>query len=279
VAYDAEIKKRELIDKLKDALEKDENVLLAYLFGSRATGKASPISDFDVAVLLKDNSLAGMGRLLFSVSKALGVNEDAVDILDLSKAPLRLKARVLKEGVKLVDRGYEEAIIREVNKNFPEMALEIQKELHWWMDNRGGIDVELIKELLDHLAQVHGHLGSFLSKRRIEELSSNAEAWYALKGMVQDIAQVMIDICAHIASAKQLGVVSAYREYVEKLVEHGLMEPTLGEKVKTMIVLRNRLIHRYLTVEQEELWNWAVKLSSEIVPKFKEWVLKVIAGK
>jgi predicted nucleotidyltransferase len=91
VADDAEIKKRELIDKLKDALEKDENVLLAYLFGSRATGEASPISDFDVAVLLKDNSLVGMGRLLFSVSKALGVNEDAVDILDLSKAPLRLK--------------------------------------------------------------------------------------------------------------------------------------------------------------------------------------------
>jgi predicted AAA+ superfamily ATPase len=38
-----EIKRMELIDRLKDALEKEENVLLAYLFGSRATGKASQI--------------------------------------------------------------------------------------------------------------------------------------------------------------------------------------------------------------------------------------------
>jgi predicted nucleotidyltransferase len=125
----AEIEERVLIDRLRDALEKEENVLLAYLFGSRAAGKASSVSDFDLAVLLKDNSLVGIGCVLFSASKALGVNEDAVDILDLSKAPLRLKVKVLKEGVKLVDRGYEEAVIQDVNKNFPEIALEIRKEL------------------------------------------------------------------------------------------------------------------------------------------------------
>jgi len=273
-----EIKRMELIDRLKDALEKEENVLLAYLFGSRATGKASQISDFDLAVLLKDSSLAGIGRVLFSASKALGVNEDAVDILDLSKAPLRLKVKVLKEGVKLVDRGYEEAIIQEVNKNFPEIALEIRKELRWWVSNPRGIDVELIKEFLDYLAQVHGHLESFLGKRKVEELSSNAEAWYALKSMVQDIVQVMIDICAYIVSAKQLGIVSAYREYVEKLVGYGLMKLALGERIKTTIILRNRLIHRYLTVKSEELWSWAMKLSSEIVPEFKEWVFQVITS-
>jgi uncharacterized protein YutE (UPF0331/DUF86 family)/predicted nucleotidyltransferase len=274
----AEIKERVLIDRLRDALEKEENVLLAYLFGSRAAGKASSVSDFDLAVLLKDNSLVGIGCVLFSASRALGVNEDAVDILDLSKAPLRLKVKVLKEGVKLVDRGYEEAVIQDVNKNFPEIALEIRKELRWWISNPRGIDIELIKELLDYLAQVNGHLESFLSKRRVEELSSNAEAWYALKSMVQDIIQAVIDICAHIVSAKQLGIVSAYREYVERLVEHGLMEPTLGERIKTMIILRNRLIHRYLTVKPEELWSWSMKLSSEIVPEFKEWVLKLTSS-
>jgi uncharacterized protein YutE (UPF0331/DUF86 family) len=55
------------------------------------------------------------------------------------------------------------------------------------------------------------------------------------------------------------------------------MEPTLGERIKTMIILRNR-IHRYLTVKPEELWSWSMKLSSEIVPEFKEWVLKVVTG-
>ena len=79
--------------------------------------------------------------------------------------------------------------------------------------------------------------------------------------MVQDIIQVMIDICAHIVGAKRLGVVSAYREYVEKLVGCGLMEPTLGERIKATIILRNRLIHRYLTVKPEELWSFPQKSS------------------
>jgi len=270
---------REFIDRLRDTLDKNENVFLAYLFGSRVAGRASIISDFDIAVLLKDNSLQGIGRVLFSASKAMGVIEDAIDILDLSKAPLRLKAKVLKDGIKLVDRGYEAAMVQEVNRIYPEIALEIQKELRWWISNPGEIDVGLIKEFLDHLAQVCGHIKSFLGKRSVKELSSEAEAWYALKSMVQDSIQTMIDVCAHIVSAKQLGIVSDFREYAEKLLESGIIDPSLCEQIKTMIILRNRLIHRYLTVKPEELWSWAVKLSSEIVPNFKEWVMKLLAGK
>lgn len=268
-----------LTERLKEVLEENENVLLAYLFGSRISGGASPTSDFDLAVLLKDNSLAEIGKVLFSASEALGVNEDAIDILDLSRAPLRLKAKVLAKGIRLVDRGYEQTIIREVNRDYPEMALQIRKELRWWVNNPEGIDIELIKDLLDYLAQVHGHIKSFLSKRGVEELSSNAEAWYALKGMVQDAIQTIIDICAHIVSAKQLGIVSAYREYAKKLVESGLMNSTLGESIGTIIVLRNRLIHRYLTVKPEELWSWTLKLDSEIIPDFREWTLKQLPAK
>ncbi|HID91189.1 TPA: nucleotidyltransferase domain-containing protein, partial [Candidatus Bathyarchaeota archaeon] len=47
----------DIVKKLREALGRDENVLLAYLFGSRAMGVSSPISDYDVAVLLKNNDL------------------------------------------------------------------------------------------------------------------------------------------------------------------------------------------------------------------------------
>jgi hypothetical protein len=66
--------------------------------------------------------------------------------------------------------------VREVIRIYPEIALEIQKELRWWISNPGEIDVGLIKELLDHLAQVRGHIKSFLGKRSVKELSSEAEA-------------------------------------------------------------------------------------------------------
>ncbi len=79
---------KDVIMKLKEAISKNENVLLAYLFGSRAKGISSPISDYDVAVLLRNNDLRSLGEVLFAVSKALRAREDFVDILDLKIAPI-----------------------------------------------------------------------------------------------------------------------------------------------------------------------------------------------
>jgi uncharacterized protein YutE (UPF0331/DUF86 family) len=50
----------------------------------------------------------------------------------------------------------------------------------------------------------------------------------------------------------------------------------LGDDLKLLITLRNRLIHRYLTVTPEELWQISFKLTSTITKKFIEWVLSII---
>ena len=39
---------------LKKGLEKERDILFAYIFGSRATGKVHPESDLDIAVYLKE---------------------------------------------------------------------------------------------------------------------------------------------------------------------------------------------------------------------------------
>ena len=38
----------------KKGLEKERDILFAYIFGSRATGKVYPESDLDIAVYLKE---------------------------------------------------------------------------------------------------------------------------------------------------------------------------------------------------------------------------------
>jgi len=43
-----------------------------------------------------------------------------------------------------------------------------------------------------------------------------------------------------------------------------------------VIALRNRLIHRYLAVTPEELWQAASKLTSTIIPSFREWSLSMV---
>lgn len=265
----------DIVERLKKALEGDENVLLAYLFGSRASGKASLISDFDLAVLLKDSSLQALSRLLSRVTEALGVSEDRIDILDLGRAPLHLKAKVLSEGVKIVDRGFEDVLRLEVNTKYPEIAPQIDYLLRKWVSDPDSLDLRVIKDRLDYLAQLREHLETFFKRHKLGDLKEDFEAWYALKAMVQDSIQAMIDVCAHVFSSKNLGIATSCMDYIRKLAEKGYMDSSLAENLRLAITLRNRLVHRYLAVEVEELWGFVTKLVREIIPRFREWVLKI----
>jgi len=266
--------KEDIIVRLRQALEGDDNVLLAYLFGSRVRGKASPLSDYDLAVLLKDSSLPAFTKVLSAMSEALGVSEDNVDVLDLAKAPTYLKAKALSEGVKIIDKGYGDALNLEVNIKYPEVAHQTNILLKKWLDDPNGLDLKVIKDRLDYLSQLNNNLRTFFDRHKPRDVSTDFEAWYALKSMVQDSIQAIMDICAHIFSSKNLGVAESYRQYVEKLAEHKYIEDDLADKLKLAIAMRNRLIHRYLIVEPQELWDFSIKLSTEIMPKFKDWTLK-----
>ncbi|KPV62650.1 MAG: Nucleotidyltransferase domain protein [Candidatus Bathyarchaeota archaeon BA1] len=109
------------LEELRESLSKDENVLLAYVFGSRARGEAIEDSDIDVAVLLKDESWEAVSRLVGAVATALKVNVERVDIVNLARVDTILKLSVLTEGIKLVDRGaLEDALYEEVCNKLPE---------------------------------------------------------------------------------------------------------------------------------------------------------------
>ena len=76
---------------------KKYGVVLAYLFGSQATGQVWLLSDVDIAVLF-DNGANGanLSRLNAELIKALKSND--VDLVDLGKATPLLKYMVAREG-------------------------------------------------------------------------------------------------------------------------------------------------------------------------------------
>ncbi|MGH3829625.1 MAG: type VII toxin-antitoxin system MntA family adenylyltransferase antitoxin [Pseudonocardiaceae bacterium] len=72
-------------------------VRFAYLFGSRATGRYRPTSDADIAVMPNHPlDLLTEAGLADQLADALQV--PAVDLVDLRRAPLGLRGRVLEEG-------------------------------------------------------------------------------------------------------------------------------------------------------------------------------------
>ena len=98
---------RQLLARLARALSPREEILEAYLFGSRARGQARRDSDVDVAVYV-DESRARDGvwgyraELTTDLMVALGTND--VDVVVLNRASIVLYHRVLRDGVRVFSR-------------------------------------------------------------------------------------------------------------------------------------------------------------------------------
>jgi len=72
-------------------------LVLFYIFGSYAFNEAYRLSDLDVAVLPEQD--LGLNQFLALIGELQDIfEEEAVDLVDLRKAPLTLIHRVLKEG-------------------------------------------------------------------------------------------------------------------------------------------------------------------------------------
>ena len=102
---------------LRRYLESRKDVLFAYLFGSFADGRTTPLSDVDIAVYLGGGDLAEKRlEILGKVTDIL--KSDEVDLVILNTAPLLLRMKVLQKKTLLADNApfarhaYESATIR-----------------------------------------------------------------------------------------------------------------------------------------------------------------------
>jgi predicted nucleotidyltransferase len=94
----------DLEPRLRERLLLEQDVLVAYLFGSQARGEARPGSDVDVAVLLPKDADFGRRHLELIAAVADAVGLDAADVVVLNEAPVPLGYRVLRDGLLLFSR-------------------------------------------------------------------------------------------------------------------------------------------------------------------------------
>ncbi len=96
-------------------------VVSAYLFGSRAEGRAHRESDLDLAILLPRDRPAG-GRERFELRVALTsaliaeLHENSLDLILLEEAPPQLARRIVTEGRRVFcsDPAADRAFVRDV---------------------------------------------------------------------------------------------------------------------------------------------------------------------
>ncbi len=111
--------KKMLGENIKNALQPNDNIVFAYLFGSQTKEAPTPLSDVDVAVYLRDNVCFEdeKFRLLDLLSAQL--ETEKIDLVLLNTAPLSLAGRILESRIVLLDRNppvrhkYESLVMRE----------------------------------------------------------------------------------------------------------------------------------------------------------------------
>lgn len=93
-----------LLTVLKEAMEADEDVLFAYLYGSYACGAAFSESDIDIAVYFNPSDIKGYLEKEKRILSALidRVRTDRIDLRILNVMPLVLQHRVFKEGIPIL---------------------------------------------------------------------------------------------------------------------------------------------------------------------------------
>jgi len=90
----------EFVSKLREVLR--GRALLAYLFGGRVKGYTLK-GDYDIAILMPEGyTLFDLGILQVDVARALGVDEELIDIVCLNSAPPELVVEALS-GVPIVE--------------------------------------------------------------------------------------------------------------------------------------------------------------------------------
>lgn len=106
----------ELERRIARALAPRREVLEAYLFGSRASGRAQAHSDIDVAVFVEERALGRQdygyaAQLTAYLMAALGSNK--IDVVVLNQAPPLLYHRVLRDGRRVLARDLRATTTRE----------------------------------------------------------------------------------------------------------------------------------------------------------------------
>lgn len=251
------------IPKLKKLFEKSENIEAAILFGSIAKNKLST-HDIDIALKLKKEDLLEVGYIVSQIAKTLHIKEDYIDIALINQTNPIMISKILKDGIII---KAQPKIIEEFSQKAPDAIMEIKQ---WWT-----LDPKLDKTIItSRIRKNADFIKSEILSRKIEEL--DYKDILALERAMHIIIESMLDICKHLVSVYSLGLVESYGQYPQKLAKANKMPKDLAKYVTKLSGLGNILVHRYLEIRTEILYQAAKETVEKIVNKFIEWA-KAIA--
>jgi len=268
---------RESLERLRELADKHPEVAFLAVTGSVAR-RGFSVHDVDIAVKLSEapNRYGALASILTSVSRALGVPEECIDLVDLDRADVELKASILRNSIVVIDRGYYAELIKELEvlREYGELReLSIREWLY--SCDPTSIDVSIVKRRFDLVKSEIEFLENYILGKPVGEVKSSPILSRALERSYQLIVEALADIARHIVSSMGWSPCFTASECIERLAEKNVIPEQLAEELVRRVKTRNILIHRYLEVDYDELFNDAPKLI-DLAHRFERHVVEFL---
>ena len=126
--------------------------------------------------------------------------------------------------------------------------------------------LERLKRLETNIVE----LTKFRKEITLHDVMHDKTKEWALRYGLLEAIQIVIDIACYVVSKYNLGNPETYAECIELLQKNGYINNTLAMKLKGMVGLRNILVHEYIEVQPQKLYDLLEKLDD-----FKKFITSV----
>lgn len=250
----------DLIKKLKKYFEKRDDIVMAFIFGSQAKGRAYSGSDWDIAVYFRpisaevewekdDREYREEGRVLDDCINIL--KSDNVDLIVLNRSPANVSAIAITTGIPLVIKDRKlwlefMLIITQEAEDFRRTAKEYA-DIYWRSASLSEEDAYALNRRLIFLDSEFIVLQEF-SKFTLHDYENDHHRRRELERLIENIMNATIDICKILLASEKKPVPSTYKEIVRMAGGIPPFSSETAERLSGWTELRNILAHEYLDI-------------------------------
>lgn len=249
----------ELKENIADFLKREENVKLAYIFGSYGTKYQNADSDLDLAVFF-DDPPEMLEQMELAARLELELEKYDIDLINLNNVELAFKYEVVRSGELIYSRDeIETAEFKEEVLKFGPEAEEIKyKFQHEYItaikEKTSGINHKRIAEKLKFIRTNLKKLKE-LAELEKKDFLSDYRNFDAAKYNLQAAVEAMLDITAHIISREGYTGLNTSADSFRILAAEGIIAEDLLLKFVKMTKFRNRIVHLYDQIDEEFIYQ------------------------
>ena len=110
-------------------------------------------------------------------------------------------------------------------------------------------------EKLAILEENIAELERFRTKYSLDAVLKETTIQWALRYGFLESIQIVIDISCNLVAIHNLGNAQTYAECIDLLEKFKMIDQSLASKIKSMAGLRNLLVHEYVKIDVEKLFQ------------------------